>query len=75
MIPRRFAGDRMWRFVEGMVRDQSTLLPERLENWIGEDNAVRVIDVSIEELDLAVIDGMANLEAAAAAHPRLCHPR
>jgi hypothetical protein len=61
----------MRRFVERMDRGQSTLFPERLENWIGEDNAIRVIDVSIEELDLAVIDSMDSVEATAAAHPRL----
>ena len=43
----------MRRFVEGMDREQSTLFPEYLEDWIDEDNAVRVIDVFVEELDLA----------------------
>src|SRR5277367_4590410 len=43
----------MKRFVEGTDRGQSTLFPECLEDWIGEDNAVRVIDVFVEELDLA----------------------
>ena len=43
----------MRRFVEGLDRGQSTLFPERLEDWVGEDNAVRVIDVFVEELDLA----------------------
>jgi hypothetical protein len=53
MIPARFAGDRMKRFVEGMDRGQSTLFPECLEDWICEDNPVRVIDAFVEELDLA----------------------
>ena len=35
----------MKRFVEGMDRGQSTLFPECLEDWICEDNPVRVIDV------------------------------
>jgi len=43
----------MKRFVEGADRRQSTLFPECLEDWIGEDNPVRVIDVFVEELDLA----------------------
>ena len=43
----------MRRFVEGADRVQSTLFPERLEDWIGEDNPVRVIDVFVDELDLA----------------------
>ena len=43
----------MKRFVEGMDRGQSTLFPECLEDWIGEDNPVRVIDAFVEGLDLA----------------------
>ena len=42
----------MKRFVEGVAREQSTLFPERLEDWIGDDNPVRVIDVFVDELDL-----------------------
>jgi transposase len=42
----------MKRFIEGVDRNQSTLFPERLEDWIGEDNPVRVIDVFVDELDL-----------------------
>jgi hypothetical protein len=53
MIPARFAGDQMVRFVEGVDRGQNTLFPECLEDWIGEDNPVRVIDVFVDELDLA----------------------
>ena len=37
-------GIKMRRFVEGADRGQSTLFPECLEDWIGEDNPVRVID-------------------------------
>jgi transposase len=40
----------MRRFVEGTDRGQSTMLPECLEDWIGEDNPVRVIDIFVEEL-------------------------
>src|SRR5215208_4039803 len=43
----------MRRFVEGADRQQSTLFPEYLEDWICEDNPVRVIDVFVDELDLA----------------------
>ena len=42
----------MRRFVEGTDRGQSTLLPECLEDWICEDNPVRVIDVFVNGLDL-----------------------
>ena len=43
----------MKRFVEGADRGQRTLFPECLEDWICEDNPVRVIDLFVEELDLA----------------------
>ena len=42
----------MKRFIEGVDRDQSSLFPECLEDWVDEDNAVRVIDVFVDELDL-----------------------
>ena len=42
----------MKRFIEGVDRNQGTLFPECLEDWIGEDNPVRVIDVFVDELDL-----------------------
>jgi transposase len=42
----------MKRYIEGIERDQGTLFPEHLEDWVGEDNAVRVIDAFVDELDL-----------------------
>jgi transposase len=36
-------------------REQSTLFPECVEDWIGEDNPVRVVDVFVDELDLAAL--------------------
>jgi transposase len=42
----------MKRFVEGIDRSQSTLFPDRLEDWIDDDNPVRVVDVFVDELDL-----------------------
>jgi hypothetical protein len=50
----------MKRFVEGLDRGQSPLFPEGLEDWIVEDNPVRVIDVFVEELDLVIL-GSAGL--------------
>jgi hypothetical protein len=41
----------MKRFVEGVDRQQNTLFPECLEDWICEDNTVRVIDVFVGGLD------------------------
>lgn len=43
----------MSRFIEGQNREQSVLFPERLDDYIGEDNPVRVIDAFVDELDLA----------------------
>ena len=45
----------MKRFVEGEDRRQGVLLPEFLDDYVSEDNPVRVIDVFIEELDLAAL--------------------
>ena len=42
----------MKRFIEGEDRNQSTLFPELLDDYIAEDNPVRVIDVFVDELDL-----------------------
>src|SRR5947208_13979796 len=54
----------MKRFIEGADRGQSTLFPECVEDWIGEDNPVRVIDVFVDQLDLAELGfGGVNLEA------------
>ena len=45
----------MKRFVEGEDRRQAVLLPEYLDDYVSEENPVRVIDVFVEELDLAVL--------------------
>jgi transposase len=42
----------MRRFVEGTDRGQSTLFPECLDDWIDEDNTVRVIDAFVDAIDL-----------------------
>ena len=45
----------MGRFVEGEDRSQSTLLPECLDDYVTEDNPVRVVDVFVDNLDLAAL--------------------
>jgi transposase len=40
-------------FIEGEDRGQATLLPERLDDYVGEDSAARVIDVFIDGLDVS----------------------
>jgi transposase len=42
----------MKRYVEGENRSQSTLFPESLDEYIAEDNPVRVVYVFVDELDL-----------------------
>ena len=40
-------------FIEGEDRHQATLFPERLDDYIAEDSAVRVIDVFVDDLDIS----------------------
>jgi transposase len=40
------------RFVTGQDRNQSTLFPELLDDYVGDDNPVRAIDVFVDELGL-----------------------
>ena len=42
----------MGRYIEGQERTQSVLFPERLDDWIDEDNPVRAVDVFVDQLDL-----------------------
>src|ERR1700678_2402745 len=42
-------------FVEGEDRTQGVLLPEFLDDYVAEDNPVRVIDVFVDELDLRAV--------------------
>ena len=43
----------MKRFIEGANREQSTLLPESLDEWIDDSNPVRAVDVFVAGLNLA----------------------
>ena len=40
-------------FIEGEDRTQATLFPERIDDYVAEDNPVRVIDVFIDDLDIS----------------------
>ena len=42
----------MKRYIEGKSREQMVLMPASLDDFIGEDNPVRVIDLFVDELDL-----------------------
>ncbi|MET3106468.1 transposase [Oxalobacteraceae bacterium GrIS 1.18] len=41
----------MKRFIQGENRKQSTLLPEMLDDYVTQENPVRVVDVFIDNLD------------------------
>ena len=62
----------MGRFIEGEARSQSVLFPERLEDWIAEDNPVRAVDVFVDELDLVQL-GFGGAEPADTGRPAY-HP-
>jgi transposase len=62
----------MKRFVAGADRGQSTLLPECLDDFIDESNAVRAIDAFVDALDLAEL-GFDGVEPAATGRPSY-HP-
>ena len=42
----------MRRFIEGDDRQQVMLMPEVLDDYVGEDNSVRAIDLFVDELNL-----------------------
>src|SRR6202049_4071949 len=63
----------MTRFVVGDDRSQSTLFPERLEDYLSEDNPVRAIDVFVDDLDLSKL-GFGGVEPEATGRPAY-HPR
>ena len=62
----------MKRFIEGQDRSQSILLPECLEDFVDEDNPVRVIDAFVDELDLASL-GFDSVRPEATGRPAY-HP-
>jgi len=62
----------MPRFIEGQDRQQVTLMPECLDDFIGDDNPVRLIDAFVGELDLTEL-GFEGAEPAATGRPSY-HP-
>src|SRR5580700_9745970 len=62
----------MKRFVEGEDRRQAVLLPEYLDDYVSEENPVRVIDVFVEESDLGAL-GFEGVVAEATGRPAY-HP-
>ena len=62
----------MKRFVQGQSRTQTTLLPECLDDFVGEDNPVQVIEVFVDRLDLGKL-GFEGIDPAATGRPAY-HP-
>lgn len=62
----------MGRFIEGGKRDQLSLLPASLEDYVEHDNPVRLVDAFIDELDLGAI-GFTSVTPAATGRPSY-HP-
>jgi transposase len=62
----------MKRFIEGEERTQITLMPECLEDYVAEDNPVRVVEVFVNELDLRML-GFDGVDPAQTGRPAY-HP-
>jgi transposase len=60
------------RFIEGECRTQAVLFPERLDDWIGEDNPVRAVDAFVGEIDFKAL-GFESAEPADTGRPAY-HP-
>jgi transposase len=62
----------MGRFIAGADRTQTTLFPACVDDWIDEENPVRVVDAFVDALDLAGL-GFDGVKPAATGRPSY-HP-
>lgn len=62
----------MKRFIQSTDRTQVTLFPEQLEDYVADDNPVRVVDVFVEQLDLSQL-GFDSVNPSATGRPAY-HP-
>ena len=62
----------MKRFVEGEDRQQATLLPACLDDYVAQDNPVRLVEAFVDELDLAAL-GFAGIVPEVTGRPAY-HP-
>jgi transposase len=62
----------MKRFVEGLDRGQGTIFPETLDDFVEEDNGVRVVEAFVETLDLGAL-GFSGVDPKATGRPSY-HP-
>ena len=61
-------GFAMKRFIEGDDRSQITLFPDRLEDYVADDNPVRVVDAFVDQLDLIDL-GFSRVVPRRTGHP------
>src|ERR1700733_10276320 len=62
----------MQGFVQGADRQQTTLFPECLDDWVDESNSIRAVDVFVDALDLRNL-GFDGIDPAATGRPAY-HP-
>jgi transposase len=62
----------MQGFVQGADRQQTTLFPECLDDWVGENNPIRAVDVFVDALKLRDL-GFDGVDPAATCRPAY-HP-
>jgi hypothetical protein len=55
-------------FVQGADRQQTTLLPECLDDWVDESNPVRAVDVFVDALEFRDL-GFDGVDPAATGRP------
>src|SRR6202011_6216337 len=72
MVPLLNRGGMMKGFVQEADRQQTTLLPECLDDWVGESNPVRAVDVFVDALELRDL-GFDGVDPAATGRPAY-HP-
>src|SRR5260370_2080285 len=72
MIPLLNHGGLMKGVVQGVDRQQTTLLPECLDDWVGESNPIRAVDVFVDALELRDL-GFDGVDPAATGRPAY-HP-
>src|SRR6202000_943937 len=71
-LPERGGGGMMKGFVQGADRQQTTLLPECLDDWVDEGNSIRAVDVFVDALELREL-GFDGVDPAATGRPAY-HP-
>lgn len=63
----------MKRFIEGEIREQGTLLPEQMDDYVGADNPVRVVDVFVyAEFALRALESAPYAKRWRGVRPRAC---